>query len=662
MSNKLDHKLPSPHIRFIDGVRALAITLVLLYHFFPEYAKGGFLGVDIFFVISGFLITKIICENNNNEFSFIRFYENRLIRLVPALLVIIFFSVLLGWFALLPLEYKALSKQIISSVLFVSNFLFLQEAGYFDISSQNKPLLHLWSLAVEMQLYMIWPVILVMVRRLKFDTAKAILVLIIGSFSLNILLNENHAVINFYNPFSRLWEFLFGGFLFSVGHGKNPVNFQLASHPKLKTIAPWVGLTSIVLTATAIDAQDSGWLALIPVLGTLLIIYAGGQRWLTQKIFSNNFSVWVGVISYPLYLWHWVVLYFLNTFLHGKLDVQTKLLGLITSIALAWVTHIGIEKPIQANRNLWVKGLLVFQLLLVFVVSLTVYFGNGLPNRISQEIANFELAAIDWAHPESLDPFSFEGQTYYVKKTGAHNTTVFVGDSSLEQYTPRINEVIKVRGQEVSNVLFFTRGGCSPIPSVNANYGHEPCDAPVHALKYLSLDPQIDTVVIGGAWPIYFSDQFNYRYKDSTDYKSTAVGNNGYQIALSNLAARIQQFKRPHLKVYLALYTPFGKQLDPYALIDRNLGKYPHVFNLPDHTLDMKGIYAQLNYSVVEKDLRAMAKDLDVEIIDPFLYLCTAGQCATQTEEHQAIYKDQGHMSASFARKHATFIDRTILK
>ena len=160
--------------------------------------KWGFLGVDIFFVISGYLITKIICESGNNEFSFIRFYENRLIRLVPALLAIIFFSILLGWFTLLPLEYKALSKQIISALLFVSNFLFLQEAGYFDISSQNKALLHLWSLAVEMQLYMIWPVILVMVRRFKFDTIKVILLLILGSFLLNTLLIKHNAIVNFF--------------------------------------------------------------------------------------------------------------------------------------------------------------------------------------------------------------------------------------------------------------------------------------------------------------------------------------------------------------------------------------------------------------------------------------------------------------------------------
>ena len=665
-NNELISKPSNEYIKFIDGIRALAILLVLLFHFFPNYVVGGFIGVDIFFVVSGYLITRIITNNIKNEnFYFKKFYFNRIIRLTPALLTVLIFSLLFGWIILLPLEYKELNKQVVSSGGFLSNLLFIKEIGYFDLSSIKKPLLHLWSLGVEAQFYTVWPLLLITNYKLKFNTKKLILALTALSFLCNIVLLNNYSEINFYNPISRLWEFLIGGLLSFKNLSENHTSTALKTSNLFKIVAPWLGIFCIFLAAGFIQPNSHfpGWLALFPVLGTALIIYGGIFHWLNRKLFSNNIVVWIGSISYPLYLWHWIILYFFNRVYHEDLSLKIKMLAILSSFIAAWITHKHIEKRIQSKkRKPIVFKSLAYLLGLVLLVSATGYQLNGYPDRFTKEINQLETASIDWEHPGALEKGLFEEQEYYFKNTGSSHTTLFIGDSSIEQYTPRISELINIQKSDVSNVVFFTKGACSPIPFVNANFGNTECNLQTSAIKFLKSNPQIGTVVIGGAWPIYLSDKFNYQYREKNESQVITSGSTGYYSALSSLSKLLEELKNHNVKIYLMLYIPFGKYFDPYELIERDISKYPNIFKLTNKEFCINKIKAQLNYSIAENDLSSIAISNGVEIIDPFTYLCKNGQCPILTEDQGAIYKDLGHLSASFVRKHATYIDQTVLR
>lgn len=652
------------HIKFIDGIRALAIFLVLFFHIFPNNFTGGYIGVDIFFVISGYLITRVISNQiKTTQFGFKNFLFNRITRLLPALLVTLIFSIIFGWIILLPLEYKELNKQLISSGFFASNFLFIFESGYFDPASSKKVFLHLWSLGVEAQFYILWPILYIKSKKLKISSSILACALIILSFTLNLLLNK-HPDINFYNPISRLWEFLIGSLLFF--HYPTEIFSRKSKLPLaiVKITLPWIGLFSIFVIAVYLKPKVnfSGWLAGISVLGTALIMAGGNNHWLNQKIFSNCLIVWIGKISYPLYLWHWIIFYFANRVHNENLSLDVKLLIILVSLFAAWLTHVCIENPIQARKNSsQIFKSLISLLGITILASSFFYLKNGLPIRVEKQFAELELSSTDWNHPGNLNKATFESQDFYFKNTGSQHTTLFIGDSSIEQYSPRISELIKTQQNDVNNVVFFTKGACSPIPFVNANFGKTACNLPLVALQYLKQNSTVDTVVVGGAWPIYLTDKYNYQYKEKNESQFITVGSSGYRSALLSLSLQLQEIAKTKVKVYLMLFIPFGERFDPYALIDRNLGRYPDVFQITATSFDVDDIQAQLNYSIVQRDLISIANSIGIEIIDPFIYLCKAGQCATLTDDKEAIYKDPGHLSANFASKHANYIDRTVL-
>ena len=215
-SEKYEH-LTHPNYRAdIDGLRAIAVIAVVFYHAFPgsKVLTGGFIGVDIFFVISGYLISTIIIGNlERGSFSFIEFYSRRIRRIFPALLTILIASIVFGWFALLAYEYKQLGKQIAGGAGFISNFLFWQESGYFDNAVDTKPLLHLWSLGIEEQFYIIWPLILWLAFKKRVYVFTMLITIMAASFSLNINEVTSNGVAAFYSPQTRFWELLAGSIL-----------------------------------------------------------------------------------------------------------------------------------------------------------------------------------------------------------------------------------------------------------------------------------------------------------------------------------------------------------------------------------------------------------------------------------------------------------------
>src|ERR1700737_3717839 len=321
--------LSSPSSRYrpdIDGLRAIAGSLGVTIHAFPEAMPGGFIGVDIFFVISGFLITGIIVrELDQQRFSLMTFYKRRIRRIFPALIVVLCATLVLGWLWMLPAAYAQLSTDVFASAAFFSNIALLLQSGYFDIESGKKPLLHLWSLGIEEQFYLFWPLILMLVARMRLSILVAASVIGIGSFVLNVALIGSNPVATFYLPFTRASELLAGAVL---ACGWNQVS-QTSTASNLRAS---IGLVLIAVAAGVLDTKSAfpGWWAILPVAGAALLL-SPPAAWFCRTLLASRPLVWIGLISYPLYLWHWPLLVFFGI-------IKFTSLTLIERELILWLT------------------------------------------------------------------------------------------------------------------------------------------------------------------------------------------------------------------------------------------------------------------------------------------------------------------------------------
>ncbi len=326
----------------IDGLRALAVGLVMLFHAFPMLAPGGFVGVDVFFVISGYLITGILLREMREErYSLIGFYARRFRRIMPALIVVLGATWIAGRVDLLAGQFANLGKYIAAAAGFVSNIVLWTEAGYFDTAATYKPLLHLWSLGVEEQFYLVWPLLLALSFRRGW-TAGCIAVLLVASFVVNVATIGQHPAAAFYLLPARFWELLIGGALAYR-------EFSGAATRQLPNVKAWVGVALIVGSAYALDPKSvfPGWNAVVPVLGSALLISAGSAAWVNRRILSSRVAVWTGLISYPLYLWHWPLLSIAHMHNDAVPAAGIRAGLMVAAVVLAWLTYRFVEKPIQ---------------------------------------------------------------------------------------------------------------------------------------------------------------------------------------------------------------------------------------------------------------------------------------------------------------------------
>ncbi len=386
----------------IDGLRAIAVLSVVAYHAFPSWVKGGFIGVDVFFVISGYLISTIIFENlEKGTFSFAEFYARRIKRIFPALLLVLIASYAFGWFALLADEYKQLGEHIVAGAGFVSNIVLWNEAGYFDNSAETKPLLHLWSLGIEEQFYIVWPLLLWFAWTRKFNLLTLTILVAIVSFYLNVKGIKKDAVATFYSPQTRFWELLCGSLLswltiykkkaFATAKAKLDVwlastlyrEKPAADGKTLSNVLSFLGLFLLAYGFLRINKEFSfpGRWAIVPVLGAVLIISAGTKAWVNRTILSNRVVVWFGLISFPLYLWHWPLLSFARIVGSEVPGRKIRIVAVLVSIVLAWLTYRLVERPIRLGQHS--KSMLT--LLVVFMLAVG-YMGY---NSYSRDGLNF---------------------------------------------------------------------------------------------------------------------------------------------------------------------------------------------------------------------------------------------------------------------------------
>jgi len=345
--------------RDIDGLRAISVALVVIYHAFPAALPGGFVGVDVFFVISGFLIGSIIVtEMEQGGFSYARFLLKRVRRIMPALVVVLAATLAMGYLLLVPEDFVAAGRSVVAGSLFVANLLFWSESGYFDVAAESKPLLHLWSLAIEEQFYLVWPVLLWFAWRRDGARSRSLWIVALASLALCLVWTARDPSGAFYGPLTRFWE-LAAGTLLGLWLRKRP----LPAASRTAAVACAVGLSLIIGPALlyASGQPYPGWRAMLPVAGTLLFLASAHRARWAVPVLSNRLMVGLGHISYPLYLWHWPVLLFAKQFRLVEsgvfaLNSRKAWLALALCVVLSCLTYWFVELPsrrAQRWRSLW---------------------------------------------------------------------------------------------------------------------------------------------------------------------------------------------------------------------------------------------------------------------------------------------------------------------
>ena len=391
----------------IDGLRAFAVLSVVAFHAFPNWLKGGFIGVDVFFVISGFLITSHIFENlDKAQFSLLDFYGRRMRRIFPALILMVVCTLTFGWFVLLADEYNQLGMRVASGAAFVSNFIFANEVGYFNIDSELKPMLHLWSLAVEEQFYILFPLLLLLASKLRVNLLFVCLVVLLASFFVNLYFVNRFPTETFFWPFGRFWELLVGSLLawltlyrFSI----NTLNLpkSLVQSYRISLVGKWLSkigfftLIGLLLLAASVFLIDKSMLfpsytAVWPVLGASLVIMGGGMNYIAKLFLCNKLAVWFGLISYPLYLWHWPILSYLHIIEDGTPNRNKRILAVLLSIVLAWVTFKFFEKPIRFGSGNKTKRTVALGLG-IFVIALLGLWVSNLDLKETKGVGDVHL-------------------------------------------------------------------------------------------------------------------------------------------------------------------------------------------------------------------------------------------------------------------------------
>jgi peptidoglycan/LPS O-acetylase OafA/YrhL len=476
----------------------VAVLSVIAFHAFPKAIAGGFIGVDVFFVISGYLISSLILSGlKNGSFNFLDFYARRARRIFPALTVVLIFVWSVGLLFFAPADFATLSKHIVAGAAFAANIVTYFEVGYFDAPASSKPLLHLWSLGVEEQFYLIFPILIVLVWR--YRSATLILsVIAVASFALNVVTIRYSPSFAFYLPLTRFWEFL-AGTLLAYDSVKFGWTARVEANAWRDDAASAIGLLMILAGIFIIPAEGNypGWWALLPVIGTVLIIWAGQHAWINRKILANQRLVFIGLISYPLYLWHWPLIVIGKAIVRDYSPLNhhartTTIVAVALSFVLSWLTYEFVERPIRTRRFSiglrWVAGACAASLAAVGLVAVITLRSDGLPGRYPKEIQALlaPAATLDWPNPDE-------------KKNSAGPLVIAYGDSNAQHLIPGF---ALLQNERTFRVKLMQWVHCPPLDDVKSSEV-EDCRKQLIATEeeFARLKP--DIVVIGALWSRY---------------------------------------------------------------------------------------------------------------------------------------------------------------
>lgn len=658
----------------IDGLRAVAVAMVVAYHAFPGVFKGGFIGVDIFFVISGYLISKILIDIiYYQKNSLLIFFQRRIRRLFPSLLVIIFFCFFLGWFYFTASEFEYLGKHLFASATFTSNFILMSESGYFDITSDKKPLLHLWSLAIEEQFYIFFPIFLFFLMKRCINLFKGVLYLSLLSLLCGITLTILNSTLGFFVPFTRIWELQLGALLTLGSHNKhlirqggkgfmsplswafnNLLTVTSQDKQKLANLGSFVGIATILTGIIYLDGSGNlppAW-NLIPCIGAALVITAGPQAELNKAILSHPAFTWLGKISYPLYLWHWPLLSISGILLADRPSVIARITIVAISVLLSQLLYVTVERWFRhGGQNTLKVSLLVSLMATIGLLGVVTMSSRGFPERpIAVQYSKISEAVNDWHPFDHYLSLEVGGQRVRTPTPGRAPNILFIGDSHMEQFGPTVQQLSADHRLKPS--LFLTSGGCPPIPNVFERTTLR-CENSINAINdVLSASPTIDTIVVGACWNCYFGHEtlpkanqqskFEYYYQTATRTENFR-GQQGAPLALQSLQEYLTELA-VHYKVFLLLDNPLGDQFNPVSELKNRLSVR--------HLADVAGVATIDDKQLkLNEYLKQIAHDSGALVLDQIEYLCSEKQCTRLNTKGLPIYKDDHHLRPFFARE-----------
>ncbi len=650
----------SSHVEYrrdIDGLRAVAVLAVVIFHAFPQILPGGFVGVDVFFVISGYLISAILLSDlQRGRFTYREFYARRMRRIFPALALVLAACLVFGWLVLLDAEYTQLGGHAAAGAGFIANLALWRESSYFDTAAELKPLLHLWSLGIEEQFYFVWPFALALAWRRRW-TGAVLAAVTLSSFALGWWWSRRFPVGAFYLPVPRFWELALGGLLawHSKAYGREPPSDTRsiekcagwrARFPVAMNLLSVAGLLLLLLSMTCFDktTRFPGVRAMVPTLGTVLVILAGERAWPNRMILSQPWMVFIGLISYPLYLWHWPLLVFGRVLWSEIPPVAVRMMLVLLSVVLASATYACLEKPVRRmaeSHNPRRASLLVaLASFMAFIGFSGVAVEKGyIPVRLHL-LSSVSEAITDWDYPGDDK----------AKRQGQEGTVLFFGDSYIQQYFPRVRWLVEHHSGAHRTVLFYTKEGCAPVPGINRK---SIPDCGTFAAEGFRLAQQKDVVqvVVGGAW-VGMVNRGDYFFED--DPQEPVIdfnGEEGLQV-FSRLAQELAQLKAAGKQVQLVLNPPGGQTANP-----RNLMK-TRIFAQP--SLVFRSIPIQEHVAttgVINAKMRAVAAQAGIPVLDPAEWMCSALECAVTDATGIPIFYDSTHVRASYVKKNVRVFD-----
>lgn len=593
----------------INGLRAIAVLAVVLFHFAPEKLPGGFAGVDVFFVISGYLMTSIIFRGfENNNFSFWKFILNRAKRIVPALLTAVFVLLVLGYATLGPDAYKMLARHARDSLLFISNITYNNESGYFDAASNTKFLLHTWSLSVEWQFYIIYPLILLTLKRFfSISTLKTIVIgLLITSLIASIIMTKYKPETAYFMFYTRAWEMMLGGLAFLY-----PLKESFGN--RIRFTMELVGLAIIAISVLKINTQIPwpGYMALLPVIGTYLCILANNKNTILSGYIIEKIGLW----SYSIYLVHWPIIVF-DHMLSWNLSFKKYI---IITFVLAFISYQLIEK-----RRHYKWGLLV-SFVVVLLMAVYIRNTNGVEQRFNIPKATQEStisARINWKINTWKPNNHIQNSKNYI----------FYGDSftaELELFF--LNQNI--------NSSFLYDGECLSTPSFFSH--HNSCKNNYQILKENIQNNVENILVLNNFWSNVSGGLY-----DRNQNKLPPMHVNSFVDILKKEILQIQKELPINRIIIIGEHTRFRK-IQPKECLTKIYGQtlYEKYISLNTEECPLIApIFASTKQMNIA--LKQMSEEINsVYFIDPNKALCDSDEQCRQIENHLFLHGDLWHLS-----------------
>lgn len=660
---------PSAYRADIDGLRAVAVLCVVGFHAFPNWLRGGFIGVDIFFVISGFLISSIIFQGlDNRSLNFTTFYVRRIKRIFPALSFILVVCFSFGWFVLFTDEYQQLGKHIAGGAAFISNFLLWNESGYFDNAAETKPLLHLWSLGVEEQFYIIWPLLIGLAYKVRWNLFYLLLFISAISFGFNISKISSDPIGVFYSPLTRFWELAVGSLLAYLTVYKDfrcipttPVfssfNEFLSAHVSgLKQIRSFTGICLIIISLVILDKEKffPGWWALLPTIGTYLIISAGPDTWFNRVILSNRLFVLIGLISFPLYLWHWPILSFIHIIEASVPSPSLCLTAILVSLILAWFTYEWIEKPIRFGNFQKLKlSMLCLTMIIIGELGYYISTHEGFMHRSFNGVDNLiNSAKRSTRIDECFDiPEAHKAAHWFchLNKKNKPARIFAYGDSHALNFLP-VFEDIALRNDV--DILFTGFSGCPPLLGIYSIRGDQKLknchDLNERVFNYV-INKGITDVFLMGRWAYYTDGRYSgeeinfLRLFENIDEYTKEASRKAFEQGLNKT---ISNYTKAGVRVHIVKDTPMqvGGLKDNFRQIQMSVNPQKRINEISVSLKQHKNLQKFVNTQI------GMYKQKNnVDIIDLDRIYCQSKVCPFASRT-QSYYFDMDHLSIAGAR------------